>query len=245
MAPTPPHPPPAHSRSLACPLSGARRCPVASARTEAAPAQDGSGRPRPSASSRPARPGPGRSPASSPGGAGRLFPAESSQRLRPLHRPAEDAAAAPGREGRRGGGAARVKGRAATSPGAGLGPSAQDRLSRQPQGLLTSGWGGAAGRASVQVRGVAKGRRPSAEGQTRNQNTGRTRHLRSVGAQRGRGRGPPRDGARAANPRVLEHLEEIGFPTKTKTKPEVIVAGMPLQDFSSLEHLVRERRRFL
>lgn len=66
--------------------------------------------------------------------------------------------------GREGGGAARVKGRAATSPGEELGKNAQDRVSSQPLGHLTSGWGGAAGRASLQVKGVPQLRPLSAEG---------------------------------------------------------------------------------
>lgn len=69
-----------------------------------------------------------------------------------------DSAVAAAGEGRRGGGAARVKGRAATSAEAGLGKCAQDGSSRLPGGHLTSGWGGAPGRASSQVRGVAKWR---------------------------------------------------------------------------------------
>lgn len=125
----------------------------------AAGTQERSPRRRSSASSRPACPGQAahpQAPQEEQDASSQESTANGSERSIAFR----ETAASPG--GREGGGAARVKGRAATSPGEELGKYAQDRVSSQPLGHLTSGWGGATGRASLQVRGVAKCRQLSA-----------------------------------------------------------------------------------
>lgn len=128
----------------------------------AAGTQERSLRPRSSASSRPACPGQAshpQDPQEEQDASSQESTANGSDRSIAFR----ETAASQG--GRQGGGAERVKGRAATSPGEELGKCAQDRVSSQPLGHLTSGWGGATVRASLQVRRVPKRRRLRADGE--------------------------------------------------------------------------------
>lgn len=137
----------------------------------AAGTQERSLRPRSSASSRPACPGQAshpQAPQEEQDASSQESTANGSDRSIAFR---ETAASQGGREG---GGAERVKGRAATSPGEELGKYAQDRVSSQPLGHLTSGWGGATVRASLQVRRVPRRRRLRADGKCGS----KTRHFR-------------------------------------------------------------------
>lgn len=185
-----------------------------------APSRPGAGRePAPAflRSFPPSPPGPGLSPASSPGGAGRLFPAESSQRLRPLHRLPRLCSCSRGRQARGRGRQGQGAGGYVTRGGAGevrpggwfpaargtpdfrLGWGSPDELPRRWRAWLSGGRG--------------------AEGQTRNPNT--EVHVTSGGEL-------SREGPEAS--RVTESpLPILGYSSTQRTSFSQSPAGMPLK----------------